>query len=244
MDNVALFPLVLRRWWVLLIATVAAGVGGVLVSDEVPKKYSSTVSALVGPINADDTLEASGALSTTYADLAKSQSVLQSVVQQTGVQMSANDLAENVNGVSNQVTRIVTVTVEDEDREDSAKLANAIGVRLEQLSSQPDTNARKAISALADTNEFQGLSTSAQRRVRSAARRVFGPAPAARFTVIDSPRADDAEESPDERIIVLLAAAAGLILASAVLLIMEARRVSATAPKSSGDDGARSASPT
>src|SRR5690349_12131765 len=119
-----MWQLLRRWWWVLLIATLLAGAAGYAVASKLPKTYQSTATLLVGPINTDLALDASGSLTATYESLATSEPVLQSAITATGAPLTSTKLGSDVTTTSNTVSRLVTIAVSYRDPVMAAKLAN------------------------------------------------------------------------------------------------------------------------
>src|SRR5215208_1836330 len=123
-----------RWWWMLVVGALAAGVIANVVASRMQPTYAADARLLVGPINADkDTLLASGQLARTYAELATSRPVLESAITDSGVPTTVRRLTEDVTTTSNDVNRIVTISVEDAGPAAAAALANAIATRLRDL---------------------------------------------------------------------------------------------------------------
>ncbi len=78
-----LWRLIKNWWWALVLAALAAGIAGYAIATKLPKTYESTVTMLIGPINTDASLDASGSLTATYESLATSQPVLQEAISAT-----------------------------------------------------------------------------------------------------------------------------------------------------------------
>lgn len=225
MDRVALLPLVARWWWVLLLGTFLAGAAGLAAVSSVPKTYKAEAQVLVGPVNTDVSLDASGVLASTYADLAKSQNVLEAALRATGSKLSTTEFDKATTAVSNQVTRIVTITVESRDRNRAAQLANAVAKRLSSLSTEVDTASETVLETFKQQPEYQALERPLQDRIGRAAERVFGPSAAGRVTLIDPARPPERPAKPVVSLVVALSAIGGLLIAAIFVLFREARRV-------------------
>lgn len=223
MDRVALLPLVARWWWVLALGMLVAGAAGYGAVRTVPKTYRAEVQVLVGPINTDVSLDASGALASTYADLATSQSVLDSAIKATGSKLTTNELDKATTAISNEVTRIVTITVEHREARRAAQLANALARRLSFLSTEVDSASKSVLDEFASQPEYQSLRPGLQNRVKLAAARVFGPSPAGRLTIIDPARPPDSAAKPVVPLVVLLSALGGMLITGIFILIRESR---------------------
>src|SRR5690242_10105095 len=114
-EEVTLWQLVRRSWWALALAALVAAIAGFAVATQLPKSYESTVTLLVGPVNTDNSLDASGALTATYESLATSQPVLARAISVTHASLTPTQLQPMVTTTSNSVSRLVTVTVSNAD---------------------------------------------------------------------------------------------------------------------------------
>ncbi len=224
MDRVALLPLVARWWWVLALATLLAGGAGYVAVAQVPKTYRAETQALVGRINTDTSLDVSGALAGTYADIVTSQNVLDAAIRSTGSKYTTKELDEATTAISNDVTRIVTITVEHRDPTWAARLANALARRLSQLSTREDELSKVVLEAFNAQPEIEALQGAARVRVRRAAQRVFAPSVAGRVTIIDPARPPESAAKPVVPLVVLLAAVSGMLIAGVFILVWESRR--------------------
>ena len=167
-------PALKRWWWMLVVGALAAGVVANIVASRMQPSYAAQARLLVGPINGDkDTLLASGQLARTYAELAKSRPVFESVIKASGVATTVERLAEDVTTTSNDVNRIVTVSVEETDPAAAADLANAIATRLRELSTATSENDSAALDALRRQPEVAALGARARAGVQAAAERVL-----------------------------------------------------------------------
>ena len=125
-----------RWWWTLLVATWVAALAGYIVASGLPKTYEAETRLLVGPFNTDlTTQKASGQLSQTYAELVTSQPLLESVIADLGLPLSARDLQKTVSASPNDVTRLLTIRVQDEDPERAAAIANGLARATDDLAS-------------------------------------------------------------------------------------------------------------
>lgn len=223
MDRVALLPLVARWWWVIAMGALVAGVAGYGAVTRVPKTYQAEVQVLVGPINTDVSLDASGALASTYADLATSQNVLDAALKATGSKLTTTELDKTTTAISNGVTRIVTITVESREPRRAAQLANALARRLSFLSTEVDSASESVLDAFQSQPEYQALERGVQIRVNRAANRVFGPSAAGRLTIIDPARPPEDAAKPVVALVVVLSAVGGLLVAAIFILFRESR---------------------
>lgn len=224
MDRLALQPLVSRWWWLLALATVVAGVAGYETVTRAPKTYQASAQILVGPINSVTSLDASGALAGTYADIVTSERVLDATISSTNTNLSATELAKLTSAISNQVTRIVTIRVENQDAVLAARLANALANRLTVLSGEADPASNSVLEAFQAQPEYQRLPARTQERIKLAASRVLRPSPAGRASIIDPARPQNSPIKPVVPLIVLLSALGGLLISGVFVLIRESRR--------------------
>jgi capsular polysaccharide biosynthesis protein/Mrp family chromosome partitioning ATPase len=128
-----------RWWWTLLVATWVAAMAGLLVATRITPTYEAQAQLLVGPINTDsDTLKASGLLVQTYAQLAISPPLLKSTAQEVG-NLDPVKLGQAVRATANDVTRILTIRVQDSDPAKAASVANTMSDELIQLTTGATT---------------------------------------------------------------------------------------------------------
>jgi polysaccharide biosynthesis transport protein len=121
-----------RRWWLLVLVSIAlAAAAGYAVASKLPKVYQAEVRVLVGPLNTDLTTQrASGQIANTYAQLVTSDRITGAVIRRLGLNMRSSDLQDAINAVPNDVTRLVSIKVENGDPDLAATLANAIAQEL------------------------------------------------------------------------------------------------------------------
>ena len=122
------FIKVVRRWrWMLLAATLVAGVAGYVAASVGAPRYESRAVLLVGPLNVSkETLEAAGALSQTYAQLARTQTVLNATARR--LRLSGIDGAVETSASS--ATRLLTIRVHDRNPLLAARIANTEAAEL------------------------------------------------------------------------------------------------------------------
>jgi capsular polysaccharide biosynthesis protein len=131
--NVSIWS-VIRRWRLMLVAAaVAAGLAGYAVTAGGTPTYQAKAVLLVGPINTDlDTVKAAGQLAQTYAQLATSQPVLNATAKRLGLR----DVGGGISASANEITRLLTVQVEDRDKARAVRIAAAHATELVALSKQ------------------------------------------------------------------------------------------------------------
>lgn len=128
---------VLRRWWwTLIIAVWVAGLAGYILGSQIPPTYETRSRLLVGPINTDiDTLRAAGQLVQLYSELTTSQPVLDSVTRELGLQMSTGELRSHIRSTADDVTRLLTIRVVDENPDRAVEIASTLADELIQVTS-------------------------------------------------------------------------------------------------------------
>ncbi len=116
-----------RWWWTLLVATWVAGMSGYVVASQIPPTYEAETQLLVGPYNTDrETLQAAGDLVQTYSQLVTTTPLLESAIAEAGATMTPTDLALASRVTANDITRFLTIRVQDTSPEMAARLANAL----------------------------------------------------------------------------------------------------------------------
>jgi Mrp family chromosome partitioning ATPase/capsular polysaccharide biosynthesis protein len=215
-------PALRRWWWILAVGALTAGVVANIVASRMQPTYVAQARLLVGPINGDkDTLLASGQLTRTYAELATSRPVLQSVITASGVPTTVERFTEQVTTTSNDVTRIVTISVDETDPGVAASLSNAIADRLRELSTATPEQDAAALDALRRQAEIAALGARARAEVQTAAERVLKQ-DAGRIEIIEPAARPTDSRGPRVGLLTILAALAGLIVAGIALYVRAA----------------------
>ena len=128
------FGILRRWWWTLVVAIWVAGLAGFVLGSQIAPTYETRIRLLVGPINTDiDTLRASGQLVQTYSELVTSQPVLDSVTRELNLKMATGELRSRIRSTADDVTRLLTIRVTDEDPERAVAIASTLGDELIQL---------------------------------------------------------------------------------------------------------------
>ena len=222
-NDITLLPL-LRRWWrVLLLGAFLAGIAAFVLASWATPTYRAELKLLVGPISADaGDLEASGELGRTYSELAVSRPVLNAAIRSAGARnVEVDQLKERVTATSNEISRIVSVAVENEDARVAARLAGAIGERLKRLSSDSPSQETEAVEDFMRQAEISGLKESQRLAVERAAKRSFGQSLAGRVQVVDPPNEPTAPSGPMVPLMTLLAMLVGVLAAGVIVAVRE-----------------------
>jgi capsular polysaccharide biosynthesis protein len=141
---------------------LAAGVAGYAVGAGGQPTYEAKAVLLVGPINTDfQTVRASGQLAQTYAQLATSRPVLDATAKRLGL----SDVGGGVSASAIAVTRLLTVTVKDTDKDRAVRIAGAHASELvtlgEQRQGAGSASGTSTTPGATTTTPAPGISTSA-----------------------------------------------------------------------------------
>lgn len=150
---------ILRKYWVSIVACTLLGILAAAAASLVtPSKYDATTQLYVsvrGESNAVFDLAQGSDLArqsvATYAGIVTTASVLDPVVQQLRLEMTATELAEEVSASAPANQSLINITVTDGDPELSAKIANSIGESLkavveDQLEAATEADAPSLVS--------------------------------------------------------------------------------------------------
>ena len=125
----------LKRYIVAFILAVGVAIAGVLVYDLGFKKpvYQSKTTIVIAKSNNDNNstttlndVNASQKLASTYSEIAKSELVLNKVVENLNLPMGVKALSQNVTVKPVDDTSILSVAVKDQNAEQSTVIANEI----------------------------------------------------------------------------------------------------------------------
>lgn len=120
-DLMEIFGLMLHRLWLIILCAVVAGAAGYAVSQFVlTEQYESTTRIYVLNRQNDDTLTYSDVqlgtqLTKDFAQIIKSRYVLEQVIGVCGLEDTSASLASRVSVDTQSDTRIITITVTDDD---------------------------------------------------------------------------------------------------------------------------------
>ena len=129
----------LRGWWILLLAAVMAGIVGFGVSSRQPAVYEATTSVLVGrSIKAVELeradLQVSQLLALTYADIVHRQPVLQGVVTALSLDESWDSLRQRVKVRPVDQTQILEITASAPSPKEARIIADEVARQLISIS--------------------------------------------------------------------------------------------------------------
>lgn len=131
---------VILRWmWLFVLATIGGGVAAYWYGIQQPTDYEASVRLIVGPgvdgLSPDlNDLRAGAQLMSTYSELATTRPILQAVIEDVGLEQSADRLARQITVRDNAEAQILSIFVRDEDPVRSAAIANSIANVLLRLS--------------------------------------------------------------------------------------------------------------
>lgn len=128
---------ILRRNWVLIVVTALAGLAsGATYSLLQTPQYEATTKVFVSAAGASSVAELNAGNSFTqqivrsYAEVVTTGLVLDPVISELGLDMTAEGLASRVSAVATLNTVIVDITVVDNEAEAAAKIANSVAANL------------------------------------------------------------------------------------------------------------------
>jgi capsular polysaccharide biosynthesis protein/Mrp family chromosome partitioning ATPase len=138
----------LRRWWAtLLLAAVVAAAGSWVLAESLPETYEASTRLIVGPLAGNqDVVEAAGQLARTDAEVAESQSLLDDAARALG--LPPEEVDAEVQASANEVTRLLVITVRDDDAAQAANLANALADALGDRIAESPIGPEGALSVL------------------------------------------------------------------------------------------------
>jgi len=122
-----------RRWWLLLLGPVAAGLGAYLVSRALTPIYEASATILVnqtqvpGVVQYNDVLT-SERLTNTYAELVERRPILTDVIARLDLPLSEGALAAKLSVTSVRNTQLLRVTAEDADPALAALIADTVAL--------------------------------------------------------------------------------------------------------------------
>ncbi len=132
-DLMEVLHVMLSRFWLILFSGILVGICALIYTKATttPVYTSSTKMYILSKtedsaaVNSSD-MSLSATLANDYAQLIKDRTVMESVVSELGLSMSAEALASRVNVTLPNSGRIVTISVSDPDPYMASKLANQV----------------------------------------------------------------------------------------------------------------------
>jgi non-specific protein-tyrosine kinase len=134
----------IRRWlWLIVLATVSAGAITYWISSQQPVSYEARARLIIGPgiegLNpSENDIQTGGRLMQTYAELATTRRVLQTVVDSLGLDLTPDELDKLLTVRPTTETQFLTIIVEDGDPVRAMGIANALAEELVRLSPTGD----------------------------------------------------------------------------------------------------------
>ena len=223
-----LLALARSGWAFLLLGLVIGGLVAFIVAKQVAPTYEASISLLTGPINADfDTQRADGNLARTYAGLATSGPVLRRTARAADTELTVDELRSSVRATSNDVTRIITIRVQNSDATRATRLANVLGAELVRFGRN---RSDERLDAFMETPAVTQLPAANQDRLRAAAAKAFAETSTGRLTTVDPAEVPTDPVAPRVGLLTLLGALGGLLVGGLVVLIRDSltRRADAT----------------
>lgn len=132
-ETAQVLRLLLKRWAILL-AGVALGVGGaILTSDLMPPSYSSSSYVLVVPVRDADGSNAIN-YAQAYARIATNQAVIQKALIDSGIAVEPGKIRQLVSASASPDAPLIEITARDRQPERAARLANIVATSLSSYS--------------------------------------------------------------------------------------------------------------
>ena len=156
---------VLRRWWLLIVTCILVPVIlAFAITSLLPPVYEATVIMMIEPAqdkitNEYSALIAGEQLAVTYSQMAKTEAILQKVIDQMQLNVQPDELAQKIDVIPVNNTQLIQITVKDSSAERSALLANTIA---EVLISHIQSIQEKKYSDTLDSVEVKIVSLTAQ----------------------------------------------------------------------------------
>ena len=139
---------IIRAWFPLLVVSVVLAAGAAfVVSSLLPKVYEAKATLIVGQslsaVNPDyNQLLVSQRLSTTYAAVATTRPILETVIKQLGLGVTSDELLKRVRADAPLDSTLLTIAAQDADPARAAAIANALAEQL--IAASPAIQGRQA----------------------------------------------------------------------------------------------------
>lgn len=157
---------VLRRRWITIVVLVAValGVAGVINWQMTPQ-YESKARVFIG-LNIQSASDASGTLllatyrAQSYADLADSTDLMNQVIEDLDLQVTPNELADQIEAEVVQDTTLIDLTVHDDDPKQAQAIARDLSQRLTEylsdLETPSDSGTSTIVAQVTDSATYNG----------------------------------------------------------------------------------------
>ena len=138
MDLAATLSELRSKIGLIVLMAVVAGAAAFIVSSLLPKSYNAEARVLVGSLTDSnyDQLLAYGQLAQTYAQLAGTTPVLLGVIDQLGLDMSPETLAQRLDVRAPTGLSIIRIQATGTSPEQAAELANAVASQIATIAKQ------------------------------------------------------------------------------------------------------------
>ena len=131
-DFLEILNLMLRHLWIIILSAITFGlIAGAVTIMFITPKYESTTKLYV--LNRQDSsmvtnsdVQSSLSLTKDYAELIKSRTVTEGVIHQLNLDLSHKDMLSKMKVATTSDTRIISITIEDEDPYMAAKIADCV----------------------------------------------------------------------------------------------------------------------
>lgn len=141
----------IRRWlWLIVLATLSAGAITYWISSQQAVTYEASSRLIIGPgiegLNPDEKdIQTGGRLMQTYAELATTRTVLQTVVDNLGLDLTVDELDKLLTVRPTIETQFLTIIVQDGDQDRATAIANVLAEELVRLSPTGDSESGAAV---------------------------------------------------------------------------------------------------
>lgn len=131
-----IFRSIVRSWWIPVCLSLALGAIAIVGSAlQTPMYRSSAAAYVTAGVEADSQSAYQGSLASqqrvaSYALLATSDSILQSALEGSSLDVSIEDAKASVSAVTTPGTVLLSISAEDADADQAARLANAVASSL------------------------------------------------------------------------------------------------------------------
>ncbi|UCC51179.1 MAG: polysaccharide biosynthesis tyrosine autokinase [Anaerolineaceae bacterium] len=130
----------IRRWlWLIVLATVSAGLITYYLSSQQPTHYEARARLIIGPgidgpNPSENDIQTGGRLMQTYAELATTRTVLQAIIDKEGLDLTPDRLEKLLTIRPTTETQFLTIIVEDSDPNRATLIANELSEELKRRS--------------------------------------------------------------------------------------------------------------